>query len=525
MVVLFTGISGIEISNALQEYIFRTKNLYNNRPIHFLKIDNIIENIFYEKNPEITKASQIWTSDILQQVNEVFCQQWEEASKRIKSSINGCYKKNPKAIIFLNIHAVYFYLKTQEYISPIKVNLLRDINPEMIITLIDDIYDIRKRLTGRNGIYRGMNSSPITIIHQYLRLLDWRSKETMMSHFLARQLGCQNYLIAVKHSYDVLNNLILKNVKSVYLSHPITEVRAVERQGGIGKANHIKKEIDIIYELISENFATFHPTTIDEFRIKHENLKKFYPVLTERWDHSKYNTPREMLYSNSGFSDENRLWKNSGKDIEYDENMSNILTTLVDMISRQVTVRDYTLVEQSDFLVIYRPLYNGKSSSGALEEFDHYIKVANSTGRKSECFVYCPESDTNRFYFRMLNAVILKEISRGNLQQEGIDNKFESISREEENKLVRSVGDDSKLKELLIDIMTNHSLNYVFGERLASHPLSKDRVIDYHNQLCEMLKQAFITVKHYKEKSTLFIDSEISPQEFYDIIMENKSNV
>jgi hypothetical protein len=282
MVVLFTGISGINIEESLTSFIknyerFKPNEDYFDRIPVIVKIDRYIEDLYIEKNPG-SKAKRVWINKILLLPYPEFEKLWDEAAKKAIEEIKAELAKDSNKVIFVNLHTCYFHNRTQEYLALLTLARIKEMNPAMVVTLIDDVYDIHHRLCELGGIYHDYQAARKTeMILRYFNLLDWRSKETMLSKFIADEVGIPYYVLAVKHSYTTLFNLVFKAAtsKRAYLSHPITEVRRLEKEGD-SLAASIKEEIYKLEKDISASFTTFSPTTIDEYRILHKTKLLFH---------------------------------------------------------------------------------------------------------------------------------------------------------------------------------------------------------------------------------------------------------
>ncbi|MGH2648910.1 MAG: hypothetical protein ACRDE8_15135, partial [Ginsengibacter sp.] len=270
MVVLITGMSGIKINESLTKFAVEYKEFkaggsqYHNLPL-IIKIDSEIEKVYTEKTSEPI-AKRIWINKILLLPYSEFKNYWNEAIDKV---IDIVAKEKDSRYIFINLHSCYFHNRTQEYLSLLDLKKLEVLQPKLMITFIDDIFDIHQRLNELGGIYHDYSTASQTdLILRYFSLLDWRSKETMMSKFVANQLGKAHYVLAVKHRYVTFFNLVFKHdkIKKAYLSHPITEVRRLEKENSM-RAKEIKDEILHLENSLSNIFTTFLPTTIDEYRI------------------------------------------------------------------------------------------------------------------------------------------------------------------------------------------------------------------------------------------------------------------
>ena len=538
MVVLFTGMSGIDIELGLSNFIKSQHFLsrYSNYEPEIIKLETEIEKVFYELNKDVKQDRVIWLDLILQQTYVKLEEYWTIAFNRIKTKINE--KKDENKPIFLCLHACYFHNKTQEYISLIKLKLLEEISPDFMITFIDDIYDIHERLSRLGGIYNeNKNPNSTEMILRYLRLLDWRSKETMMTRFLAKQLEIKNYLFAVKHPYETLSNLIFQRLKPVYFSHPISEVRRLEQREEFEKVKSIKNEIWELSGYLNTGFSAFLPTTIDEFRVlnrksnktteqgKEIEIRNFYPSLTERWESERYKQPQNIFYSATGFGDSNSLWKKDFNidDSNIDEVINQLLTALVDIIIDQVSTRDYTLVEQSEILVIYRPLFNGNTSGGVFEEFDYFNHFQDDLENSISCFVYCPQKDINSFYIKEFNNRILSEIEETSLVKRDPSKKFASIDEEECGKLINAGTDKLVLLGVLGEILDHHGIDIDISK--LKGPLSANKYKIYKNSFIDDLLEIFDPLEQYKKMAQYFETNNLTIQQFYaNIVSKTKSN-
>lgn len=524
--VLITGMSGIQIEKSLNKFItdfkdFRTRHQAR-KPI-IIKFDTIVEEVYYEKNPESPRSHQTWRDIILQQSYPKLEELWNDAFEKIVLLIEEIRTSNSNQTIFINLHSCYYHNRTQEYLSLININKLLRIKPTYIITFIDDIYEIHHRLTLTGGIYHDeANATNTQMILRLLRLLDWRAKETMLSKFIAKNLEIDFYLFAVKHSFDTFSNLVYEDYKKVYLSHPITEVRRMENRGKDSEVEKIMNEITEISDRLSATFTTFLPTTIDEFRIKTKPSrngfsKDYYALLTKRWETELYDKPKDLLYWNSGFKDVNQLWHENEEEItRFDEQINHLLETLSDSISDQVTIRDYSLVEQSDMLVIYRPVFNGNASGGVREEFKYYKRIVKDTSRDNLCFIYCPEEDMKQFYVRQFELKVRTEIEEeGTLQCKA--SPFKNISTDEREQLLKSIDDNLLILDTFDKVLDNHKIEITI--RKEKSPLGSDKIKDFKDRFAIQLMKAFETIDIYKTDVTYFEKDEMSVEQFFTNIL------
>ena len=501
--------SGIKIEESLLYFakeIPYLKKYSTEDPPLVIKLDSKIKDV-YLKDPENSEAedtASVWRDTILELSYPKLKKYWGKAFDEVKSEVEAAVAANPKRAIFINLHSCYFHNETQEYISLIKLDKIKSLNPDMIITFIDDIYEIYHRLCQLGGIFH-VNDNPnaTEFILRHIRLLDWRSKETLLSRFYAENIDCKHFLFAVKHSSKTLYNLIFEKSKTVYLSHPITEVRRLQKDKKTSKqAEDIINEINDISKELTLQFTAFLPTTIDEYRINYstseidrsnEKTKKKFKVqqndyffnLTERWDCQKYNNKNErnLIYRQSRFNDTNTFWK-SERPIVIEQETSHLLAALSDIISDQVTVRDYILTEQSDFLVLYRPLFNGNPSKGVKKELEYFKKMKKDDNKDCYIFIYCPEEDTNDFYIRQFSNLLKNEMVSNQIEFDISPEEFDNyIIFDEELKyqLLAALAAKNSVKALypIFDLAKENFKFHISESNSTRTPLGSDNYREY----------------------------------------------
>jgi hypothetical protein len=531
MVVLFTGISGINIEESLTGFIknyekFKPGGDYFDRVPIIVKIDRYIEELYTKKNPG-AKAKRVWINRILLLPYPEFKKLWDEAAEKAVEEIKAALLNDSNKIIFVNLHTCYFHNRTQEYLALLTLARIKEMNPAMVVTLIDDVYDIHHRLCELGGIYHDYPAARKTeMILRYFNLLDWRSKETMLSKFIADEAAetpIPHYVLAVKHNYTTLFNLVFKAAasKKVYLSHPITEVRRLEKEND-PLAVSIKKEIYDLEQDISASFTAFSPTTIDEYRILNKTVvdtdgdskKNYYSILTPRWNEDKYKSEGDSLYRPSGFADINSLWQpaNEQSSIILDDEINQLLDALANRISSQVTTRDYTLVEQSDLLVIYRPLFNGNASGGVQEEFRYYYELG-----KNDCFIYCPWEDIFKFCSQQLNHQVnyhIKTTKKLRYKDQPVEFGEDIWANNKDKIFAQKEG----LQEFIEDIFDD-KIEYA-GTNESKAPLEPDKLKKLKDDLAGELAGSFSIITSYRDNSKIFMSDTISISDWIRSIYE-----
>ena len=523
MVILFTGMSGIGIKTSLKNYInvhkHHSMGLSKEKPV-FISVEEEIEAAFFNLNKSKPRSKSAWLNLILTESYPNLERFWKIAVDNVIKQVNEYYKKVPDRLIFINLHVAYYHNKTQEYFSLVFIKKLQTLKPKMIVTLIDDIYEIHERLTSPGCIYHDSpNPICIELITRYHCLLNWRAKEIMMSRFIANQLGCKNFVLAVKHSYGTLSKLI-EGKPRMYLSHPISEVRRLEKAKKYPTAKKIRDEITSISEELSEEFTVFLPTTIDEFRIYGEKVKspsgevleekyQLHPLLTKRWDSEFYNKPESLLYLKSGFADNNNLWQ---KELEEKSAHHEVLKNLADLISDQVTTRDYTLVEQSDAIVIYRPIFNGNASGGVKEEHNYFMKLKEDLKTKSHCFIYCPAVDINLYMVREFEARLQNEICETKTLSVPPRKQFKNLSPHEISTLIKAKMNQSLVLDVLNEVIDNHDITINVQD--SKSPLGKNKILIFKEEFVNEFLRSLSVVSDYETNATLFCSDSITIEDF-----------
>ena len=153
----------------------------------------------------------------------------------------------------LSTHLTYYTSGRQ--FSLIDIPTIRRWRPDCIITLVDDMLDIRAALARRDAEQH-------TNFRLRLReILAWRSAEIAMADLLARNLyerrDIPHYVVGVKHPAAMLYRLIFhrRRFPVVYSSFPITAIRYEGDR---------RESVDAIRRELHRRFIVFDPLTLDE---------------------------------------------------------------------------------------------------------------------------------------------------------------------------------------------------------------------------------------------------------------------
>ena len=252
-------------------------------------------------------------------------------------------KKN----VILAIHAVYY--RRSSLFSVLDWNKLMEFQPEIFVTLIDDVHGLKERIKGNR------NAGPV----KYISLKDilwWREVEFLVTQEIARNIsdkGVPHYLIALDQAPTIIYQLMFEsNKKKVYASYPVTSAKRDAKLFG---------ETSEFLKRLKKYFIVFDPMAIGE--------KLLHDALVEN-----LKSPHPEPYI--------RVQGRKKKEIEY--RVDDILPVISD-INGQIVSRDQRLVKQSDIVIAYRPAL----SPGAQYELGY----AKNTARV-ETFAVHPSADS-----------------------------------------------------------------------------------------------------------------------------------
>ena len=250
----------------------------------------------------------------------------------------------------LATHLTYYTSGRQ--FSLIDIPTIRRWRPDCIITLVDDMLDIRAALARRDAEQH-------TNFQLRLReILAWRTAEIAMADLLARNLyerrKIPHYVVSVKHPAEMLYRLIFhrRRFPAVYSSFPITAIRDdVDRRA----------TVDAIRQELHRRFIVFDPLTLDEgtpqvfdkARAACSDGVHEIAITTEeaRWPLDNAGTLKDGLPSSFPMTLDPR------EALEVWDDMEN-----------QVRHRDLTMVEQAQCVAAYRITMGGRLSTGMYSE-------------------------------------------------------------------------------------------------------------------------------------------------------------
>jgi nucleoside 2-deoxyribosyltransferase len=244
--------------------------------------------------------------------------------------------------------------------------------PHRIVTLIDDIQAVQQRM-GQHGYEFRLRE-----------LLRWRDTETMMADVLSKHtvdpINSRLYpfdnspIVSIRHTPNMLYKYLCKpEIPRVYASFPVGSPRILEDQT---KREEVMQEIDRFRSKLREHFTVFDPLTIDEFPLQYAfaragSEKQLQLSAIDQWpippEQTLCNEPRKTIELARDDVEEvvTKLGGQEGKN----------------EIARQTERRDFRLIDQSDFIVIYRPTYLKKMDGEWSRGTYHEALYANRVGK------------------------------------------------------------------------------------------------------------------------------------------------
>jgi len=362
---IFSGISGVDKQTACRELQKIKISSEKEVKVKIIHLEEILKEISGLDDITILLNSYNWDYQ-----KRAWISAFEEAIKM--------EKEGESDITILCMHLIY--LRNNRYFSPLDLSLLRDYSPDGFITLIDDIYLIKKRI-----MLRSEESAFKTDLH--LRdIISWRSIELslsdMLCSFLGEKMKLFNFILSVKQPVSTLYNIILNPTKlKIYIAHPIT----------VAKNNtDLIEEIEAFKDIIHREFTVFDPTTIDE-RLLTYSLEEQYPDWRSISRGQLAELVVELNYGNRWPVNHEPILSSSIEELFPIEIDAEEIIDIGEAIDDHIQSRDYRLISQSDVMVAFRPNYKKRTSPGVLSEMHHARDVA-----LKPCHMYFPESDGER---------------------------------------------------------------------------------------------------------------------------------
>ena len=334
--------------------------------------------------------------------------------------------------VILTFHACWYHLENREYMSCVDFHRIGqpDASAGSVITLVDDIYDVKSRLSAPRGLFQPdivSDQAFLDSVVKLTRILEWRGIETLISERIATaSTGGKHFVLATKHPMATFEGLLNSNRKMVYLAHPISEIRRMLRAGGERKASAgiIMDDISEIASLLRREVILFEPTTIDELRFEYQGTIDKQPVtvplLGDRWDMPSRAIEDLIFVAPETISPPfGSFWEENGKEVgeslqtrdlspdqaEQLKLASPLVRLLYEEIRAQIKARDFTLVEQCDGIAAYRPLLGGHLSGGVKQELVHHSQLVQGNIARATTVIFHPANDETDWRLSMLRSL------------------------------------------------------------------------------------------------------------------------
>jgi len=294
--------------------------------------------------------------------------------------------------------------RNNRFMSFIDYEAVKSFQPDKIVTLIDDIYSIWNRIMLREKPQKGR-----TFTESYFTLNEisnWRWVEIMKGDSVANFINLNNLVVSVKHPVEMLYRLLFEEQKYiiVYSSIPISAPRNRKEK---------RDEVDKFKQKLHNEFIVFDPLTIDEkiltfllteqypewlqdnsislygkeLKIEINKECERWPISYPRFGSLNCDWPEDYpICIDAGEavevcrpkSPQERLrLQNSIKDLPTDETerrrrLFKVAGQIKDsVIDHHIRLRDFRLIDDSQCLIAYRPLYEKKPPGGQVYEISY----------------------------------------------------------------------------------------------------------------------------------------------------------
>jgi hypothetical protein len=346
--VLFLGITGVDKVRAL-------RNLagwqYSHDRRDWQVIDFEKDYLWFGKD-EQRRRETFLNSPLDQQI-----EQWDSAWKKFLKNIRSPRQGNRG--IFLSLHGSFIrgHYGVRSVFDPGRV--AKEFKPDLIVTLIADVYDMWWRTERRAG---GVARRGQPTLEQ---LIFARRHELLVGDQIA--LACdpriKNLMLPIAHPIETLAHYINhpSDHQTVYLSFPISQPRKSERDGDLEPRRAVSSFIKAAYERQARipQLVLECPLGIDEIPFLNVAPPLSNQELANEDNKSQVYFDREALRWNL-----EEFWPAStrlGLPTQPDGPFSaRQLSVARGNINTDVTWRDYRLVDQAEILLVFNPIFNNR---------------------------------------------------------------------------------------------------------------------------------------------------------------------
>ena len=321
-----------------------------------------------------------------------FRREWERAFERTIAQI-----PDDGSHVLLSLHATYY--RDHRFITPQNVSLIQGFQPDVCVTLIDDLTDVWFRL------YQKWNQRSAFGYFRLDELALWRTAEISFADMLAQvavtgEETVKNYVLAVKHPVETLYRLLFTRERlRVYACCGITKPR---------ESPPLRAEVDAYRNRLGSEYTVFDPLTIDEGPI-YFAFKECFPTLNLAQRDPKIpwreGDPEPTISIKNGarwpLTPEPRLVASIFESEQNIEEITIPATEAIRLCSKpsssgrpvifdQITQRDIRLVDQCHLMPAWRPHLGNEWAGGQSSELLHTRSTV------VPAVVYWPDEDGER---------------------------------------------------------------------------------------------------------------------------------
>lgn len=405
--VLLLGIPGVQKTAAANHLAASLREINHNFDVVNFERD------FLRLTDSVRRASFLNSSFSVQ------CDKWSAGWKQLKASLD------PSKNYILSMHGCYI---SKHYGARCVFNpgiIAEDFSPSVIFTLITDIYDAwsvthstacKMELKGdpslsqllmarRTELLVGDQIANATNSHKNLDVIEPNGKDSAVS---------QSLFLSVYHPLQTFTNAVTApdGFRVGYLSFPITQPRELEAQGDNRAREEISRFVWDAYQLQhkKKNLVIQCPLTIDElpfmYSLQEQHSKKF----KEEIERELANRRQDKNVSSSEYSDldeetKEKIKEKINKKIQLEFNRDDARWSLKELfhdetllssqknplelffadqfmevkglIKSDVTLRDYRLVDQADFLAVFNPIIDPTRTEMARSVAEEITRALN----------------------------------------------------------------------------------------------------------------------------------------------------
>lgn len=283
-------------------------------------------------------------------------EEWRGAFVRMLRRIADESPRN--AVVGMNLP----FFNRSRFFPAFDLSPFRELKPDIVVTLIEEEHVMWRRVQMREERRRTGADFRLKDIFA------WRNTSILLADIISRELGVDNYVVAVKHPVETFYRLLFEPLSlKAYLSFPITGVR---------DRREAREEIDGFRRALHRRFTAFDPLTVDE-RALRVALESSKGDVAEIEAEDVWNVPPDLR---PACRDEEELYPIR---IPRDQ----VVEVLRDL-DNIIRYKDYRYIQQSDAVAAYRPFRGRAMSRGMFAEINYAVNTAHK-----RVFVYWPRED------------------------------------------------------------------------------------------------------------------------------------